>query len=177
MCCAAARRWVVRTVLLGEFGSPGVVMVYGRLRSRWCDVHRPAPRWEEVTPQPSCRLLPCAWPLRDSRRACAAVRCRCRSCGRVRLRALGGFPRVAQGRCGGQWRFRAKGPHVPPGPPSQCGWRAAVVRPAPVPGSGGSRCSITLPWSSAQPWAPRVWLAPLPGPSRIRYAGEEGQVG
>ena len=177
VCCTAARRWVVRGVLLGEVGSPGVVVVYGRVHSCWCDVHRPALRWEEVIPQPSCPLLPCAWLVRDSRRACAAGRRHCRSCGRVRLRALGGFPRVAQGRCGGHCRLRAQGPRVPPGPPSQCGWRAAVVRPAQAPGSGGSRCSITLLWSSARPWAPRVWLAPLPGPSRIPYAGEEGQVG
>ena len=38
-------------------------------------------------------------------------------------------------------------------------------------------CSITFPWSLARPWVPRVWLAPLPGPLRIRLAGEEGQVG
>ena len=37
-------------------------------------------------------------------------------------------------------------------------------------------CSITFPWSSARPWVPRVWLAPLPGPLRIRFAAEEGQV-
>ena len=37
-------------------------------------------------------------------------------------------------------------------------------------------CWITFPWSSARPWVPRVWLAPLPGPLRIRFAGEEGQV-
>ena len=39
-------------------------------------------------------------------------------------------------------------------------------------------CLITFPWSSARPWVPRVWLAPLPGPLsyslRIRFAGEEG---
>ena len=35
-------------------------------------------------------------------------------------------------------------------------------------------CSITFSWSSAQPWVPRVWPAPLPGPLRIRLAGEEG---
>ena len=177
MCCAAARRCVVRGGLLGEVCSSGVVVVYGRVRSRWCDVHRQVLRWEEVIPQPSCCLLPCAWPVQDSRCACAAVRRRCKSRGRVRLRALGGFARVAQGRCGGHGRFRAQGQRVLPGPPSYCGWRAAVVCPAPAPGSGGSRCSITLPWSSARPWAPRVWLAPFPGPSRIRYAGEEGQVG
>ena len=101
VCCTAVRRWVVQGVLLGEVALPGVVVVYGRVRSSWCDVHQPALWWEEVTPQPLCRLLPCAWPVRDSRRACAAVRRRCRSCGWVRLRVLGGVPRVAEGRCGG----------------------------------------------------------------------------
>ena len=37
-------------------------------------------------------------------------------------------------------------------------------------------CSITFPWSSAQQWVLPVWLAPLPGPLRIRVAGEEDQV-
>ena len=36
--------------------------------------------------------------------------------------------------------------------------------------------SITFPWSSALPWVPRVWLAPLPGPLRIWFAGEEAQA-
>ena len=66
---------------------------------------------------------------------------------------------------------------MPSGSPPQCGRRVAVNRPAPVPGSGGVRCSTTPPWSSVRPRAPRVWLAPLPGPSRTRYVGEEGQVG
>ena len=88
-------------VFLGEVGSPRVVVVRGRLRSCWCDVHHEVLWWEEVIPRPPYRLLHCAWPVRDSRRACAGVRPRCRSCGRLRLRALGGSPRVAQGRCGG----------------------------------------------------------------------------
>ena len=33
-------------------------------------------------------------------------------------------------------------------------------------------CWITFPWSSARPWVPRVWLAPWPGPLRVRFAGE-----
>ena len=37
-------------------------------------------------------------------------------------------------------------------------------------------CSITFLSSSAQPWVPRVWLAPWPGPLRGRFAGEERQV-
>ena len=37
-------------------------------------------------------------------------------------------------------------------------------------------CAITFLWSSARPWVPRVWPAPLPRSLRIRLAGEEGQV-
>ena len=33
---------------------------------------------------------------------------------------------------------------------------------------------ITFPWSSVWLWVPRVWLAPWPGPSGVRFAGEEG---
>ena len=33
---------------------------------------------------------------------------------------------------------------------------------------------ITFPWSSVWPWVPRVWLAPWPGPSCVRFVGEEG---
>ena len=33
---------------------------------------------------------------------------------------------------------------------------------------------ITFPWSSVRPWVPRVWLAPWPGPSWVRFVGEEG---
>ena len=33
---------------------------------------------------------------------------------------------------------------------------------------------ITFPPSSVRPWVPRVWLAPWPGPSWVRFAGEEG---
>ena len=66
--CVARPRAVglYKGVLLGGVCSPGVVAVYGRVRSRWCDVHRPAPRWEGASPQPLSRLLPCAWPVRDS---------------------------------------------------------------------------------------------------------------
>ena len=35
-------------------------------------------------------------------------------------------------------------------------------------------CSITFSWSSARPWVPRVWPAPLPGPLWIRLKGQEG---
>ena len=101
--CVARPRFVglYEGVLLGKVGSPGVVAVDGRFRSRWCDVPRRVPWREEVIPRPPCRLLPCVWRVRDSRCACVAVRRRCRPVGRLRLRALGGFPRVAQGRCGG----------------------------------------------------------------------------
>ena len=33
---------------------------------------------------------------------------------------------------------------------------------------------ITLSWSSVWPWVPSVWLAPWPGPSCVRFVGEEG---
>ena len=73
----------------------GSLAVDSRLCSRWCDVHCRVLRWEEVLPRPPCHLLSCVWPLRDLRRACVAVRRRCRSQGRLPLRALGGFPPVA----------------------------------------------------------------------------------
>ena len=88
-------------ILLGKVGSPGVVAVDGRFRSCRRDVHRRVLWREEVTLRPPCPLLPCVQPVEDSRRACIAVRRHCRSGGRLRLRALGGFPRFAQGRCGG----------------------------------------------------------------------------
>ena len=101
--CVARPRVVglYKGVLLGEFGLPGVVAVDGRLRSYWCEVDRRVLWWQEVIPRPPCRLLPCVWLVRDSRRACVAVRRRCRSCGCLRLRASRGFPQVAQARCGG----------------------------------------------------------------------------
>ena len=33
---------------------------------------------------------------------------------------------------------------------------------------------ITFPWSLVWPWVPRAWLAPWPGPSCVRFRGEEG---
>ena len=32
---------------------------------------------------------------------------------------------------------------------------------------------VTFPWSSVWPWVRRVWLAPPPGPSCVRFAGDE----
>ena len=61
-------------VLLGKVGSPQVVEVHGRFRSRWFDAPRRVLRREEVIPGLPYRLLNCGWPVRDSRRACAAVR-------------------------------------------------------------------------------------------------------
>ena len=115
MCYAAVPCLVVQGVLLGEVCSPGLVLIYGRVRSRWCDVHRPALRWEEVTPQPSCRLLPCAWPVRDSRHTSAAVRRRCRSCGRVRPRVLGVSHALHKGAAEGTEDFVHKGRVCRPG--------------------------------------------------------------
>ena len=102
-------------VLLGGVGSPGVVAVYGRMRSCWCDVHRPAPWWEEASPQPSCGLLPCAWPPRNSCRACVAVCRRCGSCGRVRLRVLGFHHPSHKGAAEGTEDFVHKGRVCCPG--------------------------------------------------------------
>ena len=116
MFCAAGRRWVVQGVLLGWFGWPGVVVVYGRMRSRWGDVHRPIPRWEEVSPQPLCRLFACAWPAQDSRRACVAVRRRCRFGGRVRLRVLRVSYASHKGAAEGTEDFVHKGRVCRPGP-------------------------------------------------------------
>ena len=103
-------------ILLGGVGSTGVVAVYGRVLSRWCDVHQPAPRWEEVSPQPSCRPLLCAWPARDSCRACVAMRRRCMSCGRVRLRVLGVSHASHKGAAEGTENFVHKGRACRPGP-------------------------------------------------------------
>ena len=84
--CVARSRFVglYKGVLLGKVSSPGVVAVDGRFRSRWFD----APRWvlwrEEVIPGAPYCLLPCGWPERDLRRACAAVRRRCSAGGSLR---------------------------------------------------------------------------------------------
>ena len=115
--CVAQPRVVglYKGVLLGGVGSPGVVAVYGRVRSRWCDVHRLAPWWEEASSQPSRRLLPCAWPARDSCRASVAV-CRCcGSCGRVRLRVLGVLHASHKGAAEGTKDFVHKGRACRPG--------------------------------------------------------------
>ena len=81
MCCAAARRWVVRGVLLGEVGSPGVVVVYGRARSRWCDVQRQALRIAcasllQVLP-PAATQGPGGFPMRRTRALRRALNISC----------------------------------------------------------------------------------------------------
>ena len=92
---------VYEGVLLGEVGLPGVVVVHGQLSSRWCDAHCQVLWWEEVI------LLAALFspPLRMARAGLVSrvlvERRRCRYCGRLRLRALGGSPHVAQGRCRG----------------------------------------------------------------------------
>ena len=110
---------------------------------------------------------------------CAAVCHRVVVVGPVARRgseSWGSVPCVAPGRRGRYLSLRAQGLGVLPGSPPQCGRRVAVNCLAPAPASGGVRCSTTPPWSLVRPRAPRVWLAPLPGPSRTRYVGEEGQV-
>ena len=57
-CCAAARCWVVRGVVLGEVCPVGVVVVRGRPRCRWRDGHRPALWWEEAVPGPPRCFFP-----------------------------------------------------------------------------------------------------------------------
>ena len=64
-------------VPLGKVGSPWVIVVDSRLRSRWFDASGGVLRREEVVRRPPCCLLTCGWPVRNSRRACAAVRRRC----------------------------------------------------------------------------------------------------
>ena len=71
-------------VLLGNVGSPGVVAVDSRFRSRWFDASPRVLRREEVVPGSLCRLFTCGWPVRDSRRACPAVRRRCTAADRLR---------------------------------------------------------------------------------------------
>ena len=71
-------------VLLGKVGSPKVVAVYGPFRSRWFDAPRRFLWREEVIPGPPYRLLPCGWPVRDSRHSCVAVRRRCSAGGWLR---------------------------------------------------------------------------------------------
>ena len=83
--CVARSRFIglYGGVLLGKVGSPGVVVADGRFRSRWFDAPCRVLWREEVIPRPSYRLPPCGWPVRDSRRGCTAVRCRCSAGGRL----------------------------------------------------------------------------------------------
>ena len=55
-----------------------------------------------MIPRPPCCLLPCVWPVRDLRRHCT-------SGGRLRLRALWGFPRSHKGAAEGTEGFVHKG--------------------------------------------------------------------
>ena len=57
-CCAAARCWIVRGVVLGEVCPVGVVVVRGRPCCRWRDGHRPVLWWEEAVPVPPRHFLP-----------------------------------------------------------------------------------------------------------------------
>ena len=64
-------------VLLGKFGLLEVVAVVGWFPSRWLGVNCRGLRRDEVILGLPCPLLTCGWPVRDSRRVCAAVCCRC----------------------------------------------------------------------------------------------------
>ena len=98
--CVAPSRVVglYEGVLLGKACSPGVVAVDGRFCSCSFDAPRRVLWREEVIPGQPYRLLPCGWPVRDSRHACAVVRRRCSAGGRLRwaghaCAALGGVGR------------------------------------------------------------------------------------
>ena len=97
--CVARSRVVLlyEGVLLDKVGSPAVLAVDGWFRSRWCEAFRRVLRREKVVPGPPCRLLTCGWPVRDSRRACAAVRHRCTASDRLRW---AGHARAASGGAG-----------------------------------------------------------------------------
>ena len=84
-------------VLLDKVGSPAILEVDGRFRSRWCDASRRVLWREKVVPGPPCCLLTCGWPVRDSRRACAAVRRCCTASDRLRW---AGHARAASGGAG-----------------------------------------------------------------------------
>ena len=77
--CVARSRFVglYEGVLFGKVGSPGVVVVDVRFRSRWFDAPRRVLRRREVIPGPPYRLSPFRWPMQHSRRVCAALRRRC----------------------------------------------------------------------------------------------------
>ena len=59
--CVARSRFVglYEEVLLGKVGSPRVIAVDRRFRSRWCDVLRRVLWREKLIPGPPYRLLPC----------------------------------------------------------------------------------------------------------------------
>ena len=101
--------------LFGRGWPARVVVVYGQARRRSRNAHRPALRWEGVTPQLSCRSLPCAWLVRDSLCARAAVQRRGGSCGRARLRVLEVSHALHQGAAEGAHNFVRKGRVCCPG--------------------------------------------------------------
>ena len=77
--CVARSRvvWLYEGVLLGMVGLPRVVAVDRGFGSRWFNVHHWGLWRDEVISGLLCRLLTCGWPVRGSRRVCAAVFFRC----------------------------------------------------------------------------------------------------
>ena len=121
-----------------------------------------------------CRTVQSCWGVL---RGCVPLGRRGRTCGQARLRVLGGRPMRRTGAPCRLLKFACTRAGRAARVSAKCGRRVAVNCPAPAPKSGGVCCPTTPPWSSVRPRAPRVWLVPLPGPSRTRYVGEEGQVG
>ena len=106
---------------------------------------------------PPCCLLPCAWPVRDSRSACAAARRRCRSGPRGVTHAS------HKGAAEGTEDFVHKGRVCCLGLCLSANGGLAVARPVPPPRSGGSRRRGTgwAQWGSL-PSAPG-WLPTAAG--------------
>ena len=110
-------------------------------------------------------------------RGCVPPVRRGRTCRQARLRVLGGRPMRRTGAPWGLLKFactragraarvsasvRTAGCRQSPSASARIRWRALFDN---------------TPVVIGRPLPPRVWLAPLPGPSRTRYVGEEGQVG
>ena len=97
--CVARSRVVgfYEGVLLGKVGLPGVAAVDGRFCSRWFDATRRGLWQDDAIPGLPHRLLTCGWPVRDSRRASAAMHRRCTAVDRLRW---AGHPCAASGGAG-----------------------------------------------------------------------------
>ena len=99
MRCAAARCRVVRGVLLGKVGLPGVVAAYGWSFSCWFDAHHRGPWWGEVVPGVSHCLPISKWPPWGPCYECAAV---------CHLISAAVFPRFLKGPLAGMVPFHCR---------------------------------------------------------------------